>query len=71
MAAEERKQILDKIDGAMSKLSGKDMTYLVGFGDGLAAAAMMETEKGDSYEQGMGTSGRSCETYASQSADTP
>ena len=42
MASEERQQILEKIDGAIGKLDKKDMTYLIGFGDGLAAAAMME-----------------------------
>ena len=54
MASEERQQILEKIDGAIGRLDKKDMTYLIGFGDGLAAAAMMEPATEDEQKNDSG-----------------
>ncbi len=41
MSKEEKKEVLKTMEEALDKITNRDMTYLIGFGEGMAAAAMM------------------------------
>lgn len=49
--SDERKKVLDSIGGAMDKLNKKDLSYLVGFGDGLYVASQLEQDEAQPEEQ--------------------